>query len=236
MTDHSGAAAVERNLKFVLPTVSDDWHVVVTDRFYTSVKLALQLLHRHVYTAGTVMTNRMGLSKFVCESKKIKPKDRARGDVIAAVAKDYPSMTMLSWMDSKPVFFLCTGGSRQLLQISRRLRGGEKVSVPAPSCVVDYQRWMGGVDIHDQLRLQRYSIQLAFVFKKYYKSIFLGLVDIALVNAYIVWKMYAKTQGLPVPAHDMFLEKLQTQLLLLTAEELDAMDVRSGYAFGLVYA
>ncbi|POM77104.1 Hypothetical protein PHPALM_5565 [Phytophthora palmivora] len=27
--------------------------------------------------------------------------------------------------------------------------------------VRDYQRWMGGVDIHDQLRMQRYSIQLA---------------------------------------------------------------------------
>jgi hypothetical protein len=130
-------------------------------------------------------------------------------------------------MDSKPVFFLCTGGSRKLQQISRRLKGGDKVAVPAPGCVVDYQRWMGGVDIHDQLRLQRYSIQLSFVFKKYYKSIFLGLVDIALVNSYIVWKMYAKTQGLPTPAHDVFLEKLQSQLLHLSAEDFERMEVSS---------
>jgi len=32
---------------------------------------------------------------------------------VMAVAKDYPSMTMLAWMDSKPVFFLTTGGSRR---------------------------------------------------------------------------------------------------------------------------
>jgi hypothetical protein len=104
---------VLRNLNAVVPAVTDDWHVVVTDRFYTSVQLALQLLHRHVYTAGTVMTNRLGLSKAICDYKKTKAKDRVRGDSVMAVAKDYPSMTMLAWMDSKPVFFLTTGGSRR---------------------------------------------------------------------------------------------------------------------------
>ncbi|EGZ13536.1 hypothetical protein PHYSODRAFT_412029, partial [Phytophthora sojae] len=50
-----------------------------------------------------------------------------------------------------------------------------------------YQRYMGGVDRHDQLRLQAYSLQLSTRFAKY-KSLFLGLVDMALVNAYIVYK------------------------------------------------
>jgi hypothetical protein len=247
LDDHSGAAAVLRNIGAVLPKVSNDWRVVVTDRFYTSVQLALQLLHRRVYTAGTVMTNRLGLPKSVIASKKTKPKNRSRGDVVMAKAKDYPSMTALSWMDSKPVFFLCTGGSRATVNISkcigfslvysvsnsrmiladRRLRGGEKISVPAPKMVVDYQKWMGGVDVHDQLRLQRYSIQLAMKFKKYYKSIFLGLLDVALVNAYIVWKAHAKAQGFPVPAHDKFLEKLQKQLVELTPEGFAAFKVSS---------
>ena len=99
------------------------------------------------------------------------------------------------------------------------------MQVPCPSMVVDYQRWMGGVDIHDQLRLQRYSIQLYMYFKKYYKSIFLGLLDVALVNAYILFKAYAKQQGLPKPAHDKFLETLQAQLVTMTAEDFDAIDV-----------
>ena len=58
LDDHSGATAVLRNLNAVLPKVSDEWHAVATDRFYTSVQLALQLLHRHVYTAGTVVVMR----------------------------------------------------------------------------------------------------------------------------------------------------------------------------------
>ncbi|OWZ16738.1 hypothetical protein PHMEG_0009414 [Phytophthora megakarya] len=54
---------------------------------------------------------------------------------------------------------------------------------------------MGGVDVHDQLRLQRYSIQLQTWCKKYYKSNFLGLVDVAIVNAYIIFKEAQEGNG-----------------------------------------
>ena len=118
---HSGAAAVLRNVNVVVPAVGDSWHIVVTDRFYTSVQLALQLYHRKFYTAGTVMTNRLGLPKKVIEYKKSKPKDRSRGDVVMAVAKDHPAMTALAWVDSKPVFFLSAGGSRKMQEIGKRL-------------------------------------------------------------------------------------------------------------------
>ncbi len=84
---------------------------------------------------------------------------------------------------------------------------------------------MGGVDIHDQLRLQRYSVQMAFIFKKYYKGLFLGLVDIALVNAYIVYKAYEKAQGRAKPKHSKFLEVLHAQLLELNAALFNATDV-----------
>ncbi|ETI57068.1 hypothetical protein F443_00576 [Phytophthora nicotianae P1569] len=39
---------------------------------------------------------------------------------------------------------------------------------------------MGGVDVHDQLRLQTYSLLMSTKFKKYYKSLFLGVVDMGL--------------------------------------------------------
>jgi len=84
----------------------------------------------------------------------------------------------------------------------------ERVEVPAPKLVKDYHRWMGGVDVHDQLRLQRYSLQLAFVFKKYYKALFLSLVDMAIVNAYIVHKTHMQKQGKAVMAREEFLAVL----------------------------
>jgi hypothetical protein len=45
-----------------------------------------------------------------------------------------------------------------------------------------YQNWMGGVDRHDQLRLQSFSLQMSTRFTKYYKGLFLGFLDLALVN------------------------------------------------------
>ncbi|DAZ95001.1 TPA: hypothetical protein N0F65_000633, partial [Lagenidium giganteum] len=124
---HTGAAAVIGNLTAVIPKVNDNWH----------------LLHRHVYTAGTVMTNCVGVSKFIASTKTIKPKDRKRGDIIATVAKDYPLMTIVSCMDSKPVYFLGTCGSRATVQNyttadgdTKRLRYGCKYSMlTAPTYV-----------------------------------------------------------------------------------------------------
>ncbi|KAE9050313.1 hypothetical protein PR001_g2515 [Phytophthora rubi] len=83
----------------------------------------------------------------------------------------------------------------------------------------DYHRWMGGVDVHDQLRLQRYSLQLAVTFRKYYKTVFLGLVDMALVNAFIVFREAQDQRGEKRTDHSMFLKLLQSQMLDLTAAD-----------------
>ncbi|KAG4224400.1 hypothetical protein PC116_g27148 [Phytophthora cactorum] len=83
----------------------------------------------------------------------------------------------------------------------------------------NYQRWMGGVAIHDQLRRQRYSLHMAMVFRKYYKTIFLGLVDMAIVNAYTVYRETQKRNGRPSAGHAEFLRVLQAQMLELSAAD-----------------
>ncbi|POM73793.1 Hypothetical protein PHPALM_9329 [Phytophthora palmivora] len=103
------------------------------------------------------------------------------------------------------------------------LPGGKKVVVPCPSMVRDYQRCMGGVDKHDQLRLQRYSLQLSVVFRKYYKTIFLGLVDMATVNAYIIYREDRMLRNEEAADHAKFLRILQAQLLDLTAADFADM-------------
>ena len=45
---------------------------------------------------------------------------------------------------------------------------------------------MGGVDHSDFMRMARYSVQQAYHTRKWYKSIFLSLFDLAIVNAYIL--------------------------------------------------
>ncbi|KAG3179353.1 hypothetical protein PC128_g16001 [Phytophthora cactorum] len=91
-------------------------------------------------------------------------------------------MVACHWWDRKPVHYLATGVSMAEDRLNRNVRQVGPISVTYPKLVSDYQPWMGGVDVHDQLRLQSYSIQTSFRFRKYYKSLFLGFMGMAVVK------------------------------------------------------
>lgn len=61
----------------------------------------------------------------------------------------------------------------------------------------------------------RFSIQRSVRFKKYFHTIFVGLVDMALVNMYIIYtRLYArKYPGQSAPTHCQFMEEMQAALL-----------------------
>ncbi|ETI38981.1 hypothetical protein F443_15376 [Phytophthora nicotianae P1569] len=164
------------------------------DRFYTSIVLAVQLLIMGFYTIGTIMTNRRGFCKVVVAKMKKRPKDIPRGTVTFARSKHVNNMTAICWLDRKPVHFL--------------------------SVIKDYHRFMGGVDMHDQLRLQRYSVQRAITYRKYYKSLFLGLVDLAITNWFIVHRAYCKSKKTKGMTHVRYMCALHQQLIALTAEDM----------------
>ncbi|POM68917.1 Hypothetical protein PHPALM_14856 [Phytophthora palmivora] len=66
--NNSGEAAVLRNMNVLCPpSPASPW---VAGRFYTSVKLALELLHRRMYLTGTIQTDRSGYAKDVITKKK----------------------------------------------------------------------------------------------------------------------------------------------------------------------
>lgn len=113
--DKSGPAAVLRNLDKVLPSERQDYRIVVIDRFYTSVALALELLSNQIYTVGTIQTRRIGFPSDLKEKRKKRPADIPRGSYLLARCKAAPDMLACCWWDSKPVHFLATGASVQQL-------------------------------------------------------------------------------------------------------------------------
>ncbi|ETP26921.1 hypothetical protein F441_00501 [Phytophthora nicotianae CJ01A1] len=145
----TGAAAILRNLKAAFtPESRHNWHAVIIDRYYTSVLHAVELLKMKVFVVGTIMTNRLGFD------------NRS------------PAMTSCLWWDRNPIYYLCTGSVMTSSTIERKIK---RIRVGCPQLVNDYQNWMGGVDRHDPLRLQNYSLQMSTRFTKYYKGLFLGV-------------------------------------------------------------
>ena len=174
----SGPAAVVRNLRAVFGNAAQtERRLIVTDRFYTSVALALQLLAMGYYTIGTIMGNRyvdpmldipmcrcwiydnVGFQPRVLQSDRGEAKEQtsdtssraphrrreqsSSGDVrVYVVGQQTRSVSVYA-------------GSTELDRVARRERNGTQTEVPCPKFVKDYQPNMGGVDVHDQLRLQR---------------------------------------------------------------------------------
>ncbi|OWY96729.1 hypothetical protein PHMEG_00032931, partial [Phytophthora megakarya] len=77
---NAGPAAVVRKLHEVLPPPEPGvYHAVVTDRFYTSLQLSLQLLSHNVYSIGTIQANRMGYPNEVTTEHATRPCDVPHG-------------------------------------------------------------------------------------------------------------------------------------------------------------
>jgi hypothetical protein len=220
----SGPAAVLRNLRALWPPSKIDrsqMRVVVTDREYTCVSLAVRLFAMGFGSIGTVTPSRLGFPKALKYPFKTVPKRLAgqRGLCRLERCVKFPDLYACSWIDNKPVFFLACGVSTRKTAIKRKEKDGASVEVSCPEFVSAYNKYMNGVDAHDQLRLQRYSVQRALRAKKYYITLFFGLIDIALVNSYIAHCQYCKHVGETPLSHAKFRMLLHEQLL--NASEAD---------------
>ncbi|OWZ11277.1 LOW QUALITY PROTEIN: hypothetical protein PHMEG_00015727 [Phytophthora megakarya] len=188
-----GEAVVLLNMNALLPpSQKSPWRLVITDRFYTSVKLALALLHRRMYITGTI--GRAVTSKKYKTVNTQKVMVPPQGTVKLAQNKKFQQITAVMWMD------------RYQSTCSQVVKADDWLQweLPAPGLIKDYHKWMGGVDVQDLLRMQRYSIQLGC------KS---RLLDIALVNAFIVRRYYRKANNRGPTKHFAFFEELMEQLL-----------------------
>ncbi|KAG2880782.1 hypothetical protein PC115_g22418 [Phytophthora cactorum] len=228
----TGDAAVIRNMKVVLGEHLQGFRLVVIDRYYSSVALAIQLLSMSLYVVGTIVTNRLGFDRRVVEKKQTLPQGKERGSFTFSRSIAIPTMIACHWWDRKPAHYLATGPSMAEDSIRRNLKGAPARNFKCPKLDTDYQRWMGGVDVHDQLRLQSYFIETSFRFQKYHKSLFMGLLDMALVNAYITHKKTCAIKRLtPKPRGEWYI-LLHKQLLQLKAEDfvevLTPMDAPAG--------
>ena len=160
----------------LLSNVKEPNHKVTFDNFFSSIPLLEDLQTKKILACGTIRANRKGLPKLI-EDKKMK-----RGDF------DYRStpygISVYKWMDSKPVHFISNYHGDTLTTVERKKYDGSRVTVQCPDVVKDYNEHMGGVDKHDAAR-QCYGSDRKST--KWWHRLFFGLLDMALVNAHILY-------------------------------------------------
>lgn len=94
--------------------------------------------------------------------------------------------------------------------VTRRIRD-ESRGFPAPTCILQYNQHMQGVDRLDQLRA-RFSLADGHSYKTWHQKLALSLIDIARVNAYSSRKLAIGTSN-DRDSHRIFLIELISELI-----------------------
>ena len=161
-------------------------HLLFMDNFYTSFDLVYDLKKKGTYSAGTVRSNRKNFPEALKVDKKTKKNVLEIGNFRFATFED---VTAVLWRDRRDVHVLSSMHNRSVETVMKRPKGGrDKVQIPCPTAIHDYNQFMGGVDLADQ-QLSYYSLTQRRTIK-WWKKIFWRLVDIAIINSWIIFRKH----------------------------------------------
>lgn len=165
-------------MNLVEPYLDKGYHLY-TDRFYSSVPLATQLATRSTQFTGTVNNRRAHLPQHVRETGRSKISIRPNG----CKAFRHDRMFVAVWRPEKKKknIYMSTGHTAEYVTVVRRGRRTKS----KPSVIHQYNQWMNGVDMSDQLSVY-YSFNRKSI--KWWKKVFFWSMEIAVVNSYIIYE------------------------------------------------
>ena len=150
------------------------------DNFFTGVQLMKDLLAKGLYACGTVRACRKGFPPALKKPATV----RNRGDFKILQLGD-SNLVATVWKDKKLVYHLSTVSDPTRVMDARRRCGPAVLNLRQPRTVHQYNQFMGGVDLNDQLRM-KYDVGRNG--KKAWRYIFWFLLNSAIVNAYILFQ------------------------------------------------
>lgn len=166
-------------------------HHFYFDNFFSSIQLSYDLLQRSTYSCGTIRTNRkhwpVEFRKIVLANGEVR--FRQSGNLLATV-----------WKDKRQIALVSTNSSATTDTVQRRAKGGP-IEKTIPNAVSNYNTNMGGVDLNDQLR-SYYTIGRKSV--KWWRCCFFYLLEVAVLNSYIIYKNTPRPAGEKVLDHFQF--------------------------------
>ena len=180
-----GPVALLRNCSWMHGT----HRTVFCDRFYTSVGLFLNLKDMGINAVGTIMGNRKGFSNLVkFNTHEVKTLGRGSLKMMKhEIEGTSEHILSIGWLDTKPIYMVATGIASTGCHVIRRLKKGMTKVLIAYRPLQLYHQYMGGVDTNDYMRMGSYSLQRTYKMRYWPKTMFLALMDLVLVNIYIIY-------------------------------------------------
>lgn len=178
------ASVVPRDLDYIL--YFDNW--------FCSVDLQVVLKKVGISSVGTVREARLKGCKLPSD-KELKRKGRG-SYVEMETTFEGVNLRAVKWFDNRHVTLLSSFASalpdHPVKRFDKKTR--TTVNVPRPSIVAVYNESMGGVDLMDML-VALYRIQLRS--KKWYRRLFFHLLDVVVVNCWLLYRRDATAADVP---------------------------------------
>lgn len=187
-------------------------HVVVTDNFFTSPKLLVDLHALGTYGTGTVRANRIGLPSMLVDKKRsAKELQESMGWMMHCIGE----LCAVVWVDKKPVLLLSTHAEPLSPDPSApvtvpRYANGRTEQVPTSPVHLEYTTKMRCVDVSDQLRGVYTTLTKSH---KWWHRLFMFLLDTAVTNAWVIHKHECEQLGRPSKTHLDFIRLLAYSLM-----------------------
>jgi hypothetical protein len=157
--------------------------ILYCDRWFGTIDVVEWLMDLQIGYVGTFLENRN-------PAKMCQLPPHAGQGAFKACSKD--GICIVRWNDTSQCCFIMTAVGIDEVQYERKQKtgphAGRKVPIPAPLAAKKFNFKMGGVDRFDQMKAKFYSCCGRFKTGKWYHKLWFGLVDLALVNAWLLFK------------------------------------------------
>lgn len=172
-----------------------------TDRYYTSLVLADELHKLNCHLTGTIMNNRKGLPP---EIKK--PKFNKNVSIKSYRRKNN---LIITWKDKRIVTLFTNRYNPSMKNVKRIIRNGVSTMIKKPNAILNYSKYMGGVDKADQ-----FASTYCFMRKsiKWWKKLFFWGMEISIINSFILYKEVKKKNNEESLSHLQYIKTLVDEL------------------------
>ena len=159
---------------------NQDYHIYM-DNYYTTVNIMNLLYDKRIYSTGAIKKN----------SKNLPNKEAILNTESNAKFYENRPLAFAAWKDKKIVCMISNFYKSELIT-REKWRNEVKKSLEIPLMLNEYNQYMKGVDLFDQ-RITYFSY--LHNFQKWWKYIFIYLLEMAIFNSYVVYKEIQSVKG-----------------------------------------